>query len=89
MSISEAESIRKHAARQLKVWLDKSSQRLDELFRDAGTPEEHLNVLEAAGKLAERFGKFACLEKDEDTKVKPRKKVVRVIYRDTDASNRN
>ena len=88
MSVSEAESIRRHAAKQLKVWLDKSSQRLDQLFSDAGTPEEHLKVLEAAGKLAERFGKFACLDKDEDTTVKPRKKVVRVIYRDTDPSNR-
>ncbi len=89
MSLSQEELLRKHSVKELQRWLDMSSERLERLFEGAGTQDEHLKVLEAAGKLAERFGKFAGLEKSDDKTVKPRKKVVRVVYRDTEIAQRN
>lgn len=59
------DEFRRHAGERLEHWLDRSDERLTALFEQAVSFDEQMKVLEACGKLAERFGRYTGLEKAE------------------------
>ena len=59
------DEFRRNAGERLEHWLDRSDARLTELFEQAVSFDEQMKVLEACGKLAERYGKYTGLEKVE------------------------
>lgn len=56
---------RKRSREKLDDWLTRASDLLTELDAEATEFEQKLKLIEAAGKLAERFGKYTGLEKSE------------------------
>lgn len=60
------EEFRRECGEKLDHWLKRASTRLAELDQDAEKDQDvKFKVVEAAGKLAERFGKYTGLEKSE------------------------
>jgi hypothetical protein len=55
--------VRRFAGERTIHWLSRSANLLEEIFDEAQTFEQKIALLEATGKLAERFGKFSSLDK--------------------------
>lgn len=57
------DEFRRKAGEKLDHWLDRADSLLTELQVEATDFESKMKVVEAAGKLGERFGKYTGLEK--------------------------
>lgn len=60
-----SDRFRRLATEQLEDWLKRSAKVLREIQRSATTVEEKLKFVEAAGKLADRFGKYTGIARAE------------------------
>lgn len=57
------EDLRRYGGESMVHWLTRSADLLTELYDEAETFEERLKLVEAFGKLSERFCRFSGLDK--------------------------
>jgi hypothetical protein len=74
------DEFRRKAGEKLDHWLDRADSLLTELQVEATDFESKMKVVEAAGKLGERFGKYTGLEKKEVEQ--SGESVMRVVFED-------
>jgi hypothetical protein len=75
-----SDEFRRKAGEKLDHWLDRADSLLTELQVEATDFESKMKVVEAAGKLGERFGKYTGLEKKEVEQ--SGESVMRVVFED-------
>ena len=84
MSFSYADRIRGASCRQLLTLVENANTRIDELAKKAKTMNDHLRVVEESRQIAEQLGQLSGLISTEAKKALPKKKTVRIVYKDMD-----